>query len=35
MKVQVQVTCVELLRGLQDLLGDLDFLFSFVVANVP
>ena len=31
MKVQVQVTCVGLLKGLQDLLGDLGFLFSFLL----
>ena len=34
MKVQVQVTCVGLLKGLQDLLDDLDFFFSFLLLLV-
>ena len=34
MKVQVQVTCVGLLKGLQDLLGDLDFSFLFFFASL-
>ena len=32
MKVQVQVTCVGLLKGLQDFLVDLDF---FIVVSLP
>ena len=33
-KVQVQVTCVGMLKRLQDLLGDLDFFFSFMFASL-
>ena len=33
-KVQVQVTCVGLLKGLQDLLGDLDFSFLLFFASL-
>ena len=33
-KVQVQVTCVGLLKGLQDLLGDLDFSFLLFLARL-
>ena len=34
MKVQVQVRCVGLLKELEYLLGDLDFLLSDVAAGV-
>ena len=34
MKVQVQVTCVGLLKGLQDLLDGLDLFFSFLLLLV-
>ena len=36
MKVQVQVTCVGLLKGLQDFLVDLDFVYCFkFTRNLP